>query len=147
MQLRGLRCGDTFRLRQPVDARAVGKNPESSVPLCSIWPCASSSRGVVGLFDGRKLSFKLKLFAVLVTLTTRHASPAVLQVLEGWLQWSAMGVLLRYDLTQAVVAMITQLADLLHSAGKVGVLAMLMHYWQKLHALWRALSAAGNLSG
>lgn len=38
-------------------------------------------------------------------------------VLEGWLQWSAMGVLLRYDLTQAVVAMITQLADLLHSAG------------------------------
>lgn len=72
----------------------------------------------------------------------------MLQVLEGWLQWSAMGVLLRDDLTQAVVAMVTQLADLLHSAGKVGVLAMLMPYcWQELHALWCALSATGNMTG
>lgn len=42
------------------------------------------------------------------------------QVLEGWLQWAAMGVFQQEPFTQAVIAMITQLAGALHTAGKVG---------------------------
>jgi hypothetical protein len=42
------------------------------------------------------------------------------QVLEGWLQWSAMGLFQQEPATQAVIAMVTQLADALHKSGKVG---------------------------
>lgn len=44
---------------------------------------------------------------------------AVLQVLEGWMQWSGMGLLQHEGFTRAVVALITDLAARLHADAKV----------------------------
>lgn len=45
-----------------------------------------------------------------------------LQVLEGWLQWSAMGALQHDEFAQAVLDLVTNMAQQLHAAGKVGAL-------------------------
>jgi hypothetical protein len=47
----------------------------------------------------------------------------LLQVLEGWLQWSAMGVLQHDEFAQAVLDLVTDMAKKLHAAGKVGSFA------------------------
>jgi hypothetical protein len=43
-----------------------------------------------------------------------------LQVLEGWLQWAAMGVMQHAQAAQAVLVLVKDLGDKLHAAGKVG---------------------------
>lgn len=42
------------------------------------------------------------------------------QVLEGWLQWAAMGALKQDAIRQAIISMVDKLAVALHAAGKVG---------------------------
>jgi hypothetical protein len=43
-----------------------------------------------------------------------------LQVLEGWLQWAAMGVMQHAQAAQAVLVLVKNLGAKLHDAGKVG---------------------------
>jgi hypothetical protein len=67
-----------------------------------------------------------------------------LQVLEGWLQWAAMGVMQHAQAAQAVLVLVENLGAKLHVEGKVGWLSNCFPGWYQLGCCYGARGPCGS---